>query len=172
MKILLVYPKYPDTSWSLNSMFNLSSNKNTFVPKDLLLISVLLPITWERKLVDLNKEKLSKKDILWADYIFIHANEKQYKSAVKSIDTFTLLNKKVVACGSLFTEYVEEFENVDYLVLDNIRATLPQFINDLENEKPQKVYHSNPFFEIRKAVESYYSLATISGKFSENIQFA
>lgn len=120
----------------------------------------------------MNHEKLKTKDILWADYIFINADEKRYKSTVKSINCITTLGKKIVACGSLFTEYFEEFEKIEHLVLDNIRMTLPQFINDLENENPQSVYHSNPFFEIRKVTESYYSLASFSGKFSENIQFA
>ena len=77
-----------------------------------------------------------------------------------------------MACGSLFTEYFEEYENVEHLVLDDIRKTLPQFINDIEENKTKKVYHSNPLFEIRKFTEPYYSLANISDGLSQNIQLS
>lgn len=171
MNILIVYPKFPETFWGFSNVLKLVPKKPTFPPKELLIISILLPITWERKLIDLNTENLKRSDILWADYIFISAKEEQYNSAVKTIEKCNSFDKKVIASGSLFTEYFEEFENVGHRVLDDIRITLPLFINDLENEKPQKVYHSNPFFEIRKFTGSYSSLASISDNISQNVHF-
>lgn len=172
MKILIVYPEYPKSFWSFNRALELISNKSIFPPKELLRISILLPITWERKLVNLNSSKLKESDIKWADYVFISSNEKQSDSTIKTINKCISRGVKIVACGSLFTEYFEEFDNVNHLILDNINMSLPELINDLENEKTKKVYHSNPFFEIRRSTESYYSLTTISDSFSRNIQMA
>lgn len=172
MNILIVYPKFFRPFWSFANTSKLVSEKSTLPPKELLKISIHLPITWERKLIDLNNEKMKKADILWADYIFLSAKEEQYNSTLQTIEKCKILSKKIVACGSLFSEYYEEFEHLEHLVLDDTRTTLPQLINDLENEEPHKVYHSNPFFEIRKLTESYYSLTNISGSFSQNIQLS
>uniref|UniRef100_UPI00321772E8 hypothetical protein n=1 Tax=uncultured Draconibacterium sp. TaxID=1573823 RepID=UPI00321772E8 len=172
MKVLIIQAEYQKSYWDLNQIIRFTVKKPVFPPKELLLISILLPITWNRKIIDLNYDRLRKNDLLEADYIFINATEKQYSSTVRLIKKCTAANSKVIGCGPLFTEYFGEFEHLDHLVLDNIRTTLPQLINDIENSHSKKVYHSNPFFEIRKASESYYSVKTISGKFSENIQLA
>ncbi|MCF6333644.1 MAG: hypothetical protein L3J11_10205 [Draconibacterium sp.] len=172
MNILIVCPKFPETFWGFSNALKLLSKKSTFPPKELLIISILLPITWERRLIDLNTKNLKRSDIIWADYIFISAKEEQYNSAVKTIEKCNSFGRKVIASGSLFTEYFEEFENIEHRVLDDIRITLPLFINDLENEKPQKVYRSNPFFEIRKFTGPYYSLTNISDNISQNIQLS
>lgn len=170
MNILIVYPKYKNTEQSFTDLFKFASKKSTFPPKESLIISTYLPITWERKHIDLNTEKLKRKDILWANYVFISAKEEQYNSAKQTIEKCNSLNRKIVASGSLFTEYDEEFDQIEHLVLDDFRITLPLLINDLENEEPKKVYHSNPFFELRKFTESYYSLKSISGLLSQNIR--
>lgn len=172
MKILIVYPEYPKSFWSLNRTIEMFSSKAKFPPKELLHLSVLLPITWQRKFVDMNTSKLSKREMEWADYIFISANEKQHASTIKTIKRCNCIHKKIVACGPLFTEYTEEFENVEHLLLDNIEITLPELIDDLESQKTKKVYHSNPFYEIRRFAESYYSVTSISDKFSRNIKLS
>lgn len=172
MKILVVYPEIQKTFGSTRNTFKLFSKKSIFPTKDLLLISIQLPITWERKLIDLNTEKLQRSDIIWADYIFVSAKEEQYNSTFKIIKKCNSLDRKIVGSGSLFTKYFEEFENVEHLVLDDIRLTLPLLINDLENKNPKKVYHSNPFFEIRTHTESYYSLSSITNSLSHNINLS
>lgn len=172
MNILIVYPRYKSTEWSFTNLFKLGSKESIFPPKESLIISTHLPITWERKHIDLNTEKLKRKDIIWADYIFISAKEEQYNSAKQTIKTCNSLGRKIIASGSIFSEYDEEFDKIEHLVLDDFRITLPLLINDLENEEPKKVYHSNPFFEIRKFTESYYSLKSISGLLSQNIQMS
>ncbi|MCY1720675.1 hypothetical protein OU798_09995 [Prolixibacteraceae bacterium Z1-6] len=172
MKVLIVQPEYAKSYWSLDHFMRFTGKKPAFPAKELLLISILLPITWNRKIVDTNFDRLRESDLQWSDYIFINASEKQYKSTVQILNKSESASGKIVGCGPLFTEYFGEFEKVDHLVLDNIRKTLPKFINDLENNNAKKVYHSNPFFEIRKASESYYSVKRIAGKFSDNIQLA
>jgi hypothetical protein len=80
MKILLVYPEYPDTYWSFSHALKFISKKAAYPPLGLITVSALLPKSWERKLVDLNIEALTEKDILWADYIMISAMSVQTKS--------------------------------------------------------------------------------------------
>ena len=99
MKILLVYPEYPETFWGFKYALKFISKKATDPPLGLLTVSAMLPTEWEKKLVDMNVEKLKNKSILWADYIFISAMSIQRKSVNQLIHRCKLLNKKVVAGG-------------------------------------------------------------------------
>ena len=63
MKILLVYPQYPDTFWSFRHALRIISKKATFPPLGLLTIASMLPREWDKKLVDMNAAALTDKDI-------------------------------------------------------------------------------------------------------------
>ncbi|MFP3879423.1 MAG: B12-binding domain-containing radical SAM protein, partial [Dehalococcoidia bacterium] len=73
MRVLLVYPRYPDTFWSFRHALKFLFKKATFPPLGLLTVAAMLPEEWEKKLVDLNTTNLTDKDIKWADYVFMSA---------------------------------------------------------------------------------------------------
>ena len=103
MKILLVYPRYPDTFWSFRHALKFLSKKATFPPLGLLTVAAMLPPEWDKKVVDLNVNPLSDEDIKWADYVFISSMVVQKDSAKEVISRCNGLNIKVVAGGPLFT---------------------------------------------------------------------
>ena len=172
MKILLVYPEYPDTFWSFKYALKFVSKKAANPPLGLLTVSSLLPENWEKKLIDLNIEKLKTKDILWADYIFIGAMGIQYNSTIDVIERCKSHNKKIVAGGPLFTEDYEKFENVDHLVLNEAEITLPLFLQDLESGKAKKIYQTTEFAEIKESPTPDYSLIKFSKYSSKSIQYS
>ena len=133
MKILLIYPKYPDTFWSFKYALKFISKKAAFPPLGLLTVASMLPKEWERRLVDMNVSILTEDELKWADYVFISAMVVQKKSAKEVIRTCHKLGIKVVAGGPLFTTGYEEFEDVDHFVLDEAENTLPAFLEDLKN---------------------------------------
>jgi hypothetical protein len=67
MKVLLLYPEFPDTFWSFRHALPFIGKRSAYPPLGLLTVSALLPPHWKRKLVDLNVEKLRDKDLAWAD---------------------------------------------------------------------------------------------------------
>ena len=71
LKILLVYPHYPDTFWSFKYALKFISKKAAYPPLSLLTVAAMLPQDWEKKLVDMNTDNLNVKDIEWAEYVFI-----------------------------------------------------------------------------------------------------
>jgi hypothetical protein len=71
MKILLVWPKFQDTFWSFKYALPFLGKKAAYPPLGLLTVAALLPKEWQKKLVDLNVEKLKEKDVLEADFLFI-----------------------------------------------------------------------------------------------------
>ncbi|NQU52857.1 MAG: B12-binding domain-containing radical SAM protein [Bacteroidetes bacterium] len=172
MKILLVYPEYPDTFWSFKHALKFVSKKASFPPLGLLTVSALLPIHWERKLIDLNTKGLKERDILWADYIFISAMGAQYNSAVEVIERCKSLGKKVVAGGPLFTEDFEKFETVDHLVLNEAEITLPLFLKDLDNKITKRIYQTTQFADIKASPTPDYSLINLANYSSKSIQYS
>ena len=63
MKILLIYPKYPDTFWSFKYALKFISKKAAFPPLGLLTVAALLPEAWDKRLIDLNVRKLKDEDL-------------------------------------------------------------------------------------------------------------
>jgi len=81
MNVLLIYPKYPDTFWSFKHILKFISKKAAFPPLGLLTVAAMLPKEWDKKLVDVNIQKLNDKDITSADIVFISAMLVQEESS-------------------------------------------------------------------------------------------
>ncbi|GAF68041.1 unnamed protein product, partial [marine sediment metagenome] len=77
LKILFLYPRYPETFWGFKHALKFVSKKAAFPPLGLLTVAALLPPEWEKQLVDMNTDNLKDKDITWADYVFISAMDIQ-----------------------------------------------------------------------------------------------
>src|SRR5436190_22339375 len=71
MKVLLVYPEFPDTFWSFKHALCFENKKSAFPPLGLLTVAAMLPPAWERRLLDTNVQHLRKPEIAWADIIFV-----------------------------------------------------------------------------------------------------
>ena len=81
VKILLVYPRNPDSFWSFKYVLKLVSKKSAFPPLGLLTVAAMLPRRWSFKLVDLNVRPLSDGDLHWADYVLLSGMIAQKPSA-------------------------------------------------------------------------------------------
>lgn len=150
MRILLVYPKCPDTFWSFRHILSFISKKAAYPPLGLLTVAAMLPEEWKLKLVDMNVATLTDKDIQEADYVFISAMDIQKKSVDEVIAQCKKCKTKIVAGGPLFTTRYEEFTGVDHLVLDEAEITLPRFLGDLKNGSAKPVYTSDERPDIRE----------------------
>ena len=142
MKILLVYPQYPQTFWSLNHALNLVNKKAIMPPLGLLTIAPILH-EHELKLIDMNVGSISDSDILWADYVFISAMITQKDSAKKLIQKCEKMGVKTIAGGPLFNNLQHEFKEVSHFVLNEGEITLPMFLQDLKAGTAKKIYASN-----------------------------
>ena len=140
MKVLFVYPEYPDTFWSFKHVLKFISKKAAFPPLGLLTVGAMLPDEWQKKLVDLNVGSLKDEHIEWADMVFLSAMIVQKKSAQEIIDRCRAHGKKIVAGGPAFTTQHKEFIGVDHFVLNEAEVTLPLFLEDLEKGRLKHVY--------------------------------
>jgi hypothetical protein len=81
MKILMVYPEFPDTFWSFKHALRFIRKKAFAPPLGLLTVAAMLPAAWEKRLADLNVTRLTQQDLAWADYVFISAMIVQREAA-------------------------------------------------------------------------------------------
>ena len=172
MKILLVYPQYPDTFWSFRHALKFISKKSAYPPLGLLTVAAMLPSEWEKKLVDMNVTSLNDEDLKWADYVFISAMVVQRTSVKEVVSRCKKFKAKTVAGGPLFTTSYEEFEGVDHFVLDEAEITLPPFLRDLEKGNVQHIYTSKERPDITKTPIPLWSLINMEKYASMNIQYS
>jgi len=172
MKILLIYPKYPDTFWSFKHALKFVSKKASFPPLGLLTVAAMLPKEWEKKLIDMNVSVLSEDDLKWADYVFISAMVVQKKSAKEVIRKCKKLGIRVVAGGPLFTTGYEEFEDIDHFVLNEAERTLPSFLDDLKNGCVQHIYISKEWPDIGNTPPPQWDLINMKKYVTMSIQYS
>jgi radical SAM superfamily enzyme YgiQ (UPF0313 family) len=172
MNILLVYPMYPDTFWSFKHALKFVSKKASFPPLGLLTVAALLPKDWFIKIIDMNANKLTDDDILWADFIFISAMSIQSGSTDDVIRRCKKLNAKIVAGGPLFTSTPEKYQNIDHLILNEAEITLPQFLSDLNKGMAKHIYNSEDWADITATPLPLWELISINNYTSMNVQYS
>jgi len=62
MKILMVYPDYENTFWGFKGILKFIGKKAAYPPLGLITIGGMLPLHWEKKLIDMNTDKLEEKE--------------------------------------------------------------------------------------------------------------
>ena len=172
MNILLVYPQYPVTFWSFKYALKFIAKKASLPPLGLLTVAAMLPRTWTQRLVDLNTRKLTDADLRWADYVLLSAMSIQKASADEIIGRCGRLGVKVIAGGPLFTAHPADYGQVDHLVLNEAEVTLPLFLADLEQGRPQRVYTSDRWADLAKTPAPRFDLLDMKHYASMNIQYS
>ncbi|HAR46947.1 MAG: B12-binding domain-containing radical SAM protein [Nitrospirae bacterium GWC1_57_7] len=172
MRILLVYPTYPDTFWSFKYALKFISKKACLPPLGLLTVAAMLPGEWEKRLVDMNVKKLKDKDLLWADYVLISAMSIQKVSCEDTIARCKEFGVRVIAGGPLFTSSPGEFPDVDHLVLNEAEITLPLFLKDLQAGTPQRIYSSDQWADITATPAPAWDLIDMKNYATMNVQYS
>lgn len=172
MKILLVYPRYPETFWSFRHALKFIGKKASFPPLGLLTIAAMLPGAWEKRLVDINVAPLSDRELRWADYVFISAMIVQRDSVEEVLERCRQLGVRTVAGGPLFTAAPEEFATVDHLVLGEAEITLPLFLEDLARSRTRHIYAAGRFADVNHTPVPLWELVDTRNYAAMNIQYS
>ena len=172
MRVLLLYPEFPDTFWSFKHALKFVRKRASLPPLGLLTVAAMLPAAWEKRLVDLNAGKLRDRDLDWADLVFISAMIVQRGAAQALIARCRAAGKTIVAGGPLFTSEYAQFAGVDHFVLNEAEVTLPEFLRDLEQGRARPVYTTTEFPDIRQTPEPLWELVDFRRYASMCIQYS
>lgn len=172
MNILLIYPKFPETFWSFSYALRFIGKKSAFPPLGLITVAAMLPESFQKRLVDLNVERLTEDDLMWADMAFISGMTIQRESAKQVIARCRESGLKIAAGGPLFTAEPEEYDTVDHLVLGEAECTLPAFLEDMKNGCLKRIYRAKGFCDIKQTPVPSWDLVRMKKYASMNVQFS
>ncbi len=173
MKILLVYPEFPDTFWSFRHALKFVGKRASMPPTGLLTIASMLPVAWERKLLDLNVDKLDRESLDWADVIMISAMNAQLKSVEEILRRSKGCSAKIVAGGPLFSGTVELWtDRIDCIVSGEAEGLMSGLVRDLISGETESVYRADDFPELRDTPPADWSLVNLKKYETVGIQFS
>jgi radical SAM superfamily enzyme YgiQ (UPF0313 family) len=172
MKILLVYPEFPDTYWSFRHALTFEGKQAAFPPLGLMTISAMLPEDWERRLVDMNVGELNDADIEWADMVFASAMIVQNESLEDVVKRSRALGKPVVVGGPYVSTSSERMPDADHIFIGEAETTLPEFINDLELGIARKIYKADERPSLLNTPVPDFSIIDLEKYSAMNVQYS
>ncbi len=170
--ILMVYPEFPTTYWSMKYSLPFIRKKAATIPLGLLTVAALLPDDYSVKLIDMNVNELKKTDILEADLVFISAMIAQKSSFDSVVALCNQMNVPVVAGGPYPTSSFEKITGVNHFVLNEAEITLPPFIKDYEEGRAAGVYMNTEKPDIRKTPPPRFDLIDFSNYNNIALQYS
>ncbi len=172
MRVLLVYPEFPDTFWSFKHALQFVRKSSSNPPLGLLTIAAMSPASWEKRLVDMNVTKLTDDDIEWADMVFISAMDIQRKSTHQVARRVRPSGKLIIGGGPIFIGEWQDFPEIDHFVLNEGEITYPMFLQDLEAGTLKKTYSAHHYADITQTPIPMWELLDMKRYDSMAIQFS
>jgi radical SAM superfamily enzyme YgiQ (UPF0313 family) len=172
MKVLLIYPEFPDTYWSFRHALVFESKQSAFPPLGLLTVSAMLPEVWERRLIDMNIQSLEHSDIEWADMVFISAMIVQKESLEKVVALCKAQGKKVVVGGPFISTSAEQLPEADHIFIGETETTLPEFVYDLEIGCARRIYKSAERPALSATPVPDFNLANLKSYSAMSVQYS
>jgi len=138
MRVLLVYPRFPQTFWSFDRAVALMGHRVLLPPLGLITVAALLPQSWEFRLVDRNIRAVHEEEWRWADLVILSAMLVQKRDLAEQIALAKRHGCRVAVGGPFATSTPEapELAQVDDLVLDEGEITLPLLVEALKQGEP------------------------------------
>jgi radical SAM superfamily enzyme YgiQ (UPF0313 family) len=172
VNVLLVNPEFPETYWSFRHALPFEGKRCVFPPLGLLTVSALLPKSWNRRLVDLNIEKLRTADIEWADMIMATGMLVQKDSLREVVKRAKALGKRVVLGGPYVTSTREQLPPADHLFRGEAETTLPQFVEDLARGEAKAVYEAPERPQLALTPIADFALANMKAYSAMSVQYS
>ena len=141
MRVLLVNPLFPDSYWSGSHALRFARRRCLLPPLGLITVAALLPKEWRCRLIDLNVERLSDSDILWADVVMLTGMLVQRTSLHEVLERSRRLGVKTAVGGPYATALPDDLKNADHVVVGEGEDLVPEFAADLERGCAKPIYH-------------------------------
>jgi radical SAM superfamily enzyme YgiQ (UPF0313 family) len=172
MKVLLLYPEFPDTFWSFRHALPFLGKRSAYPPLGLLTVSALLSPHWERKLVDLNIEKLCDKDLAWADVAFISAMLIQAPFLSNLIARCRSVGLRTVVGGPITSGEHPAYRDADHIVQGEAEGVIEELARDLEKGQASRWYKALSWTNMQTVPPPELSLAKMRRYSAMPVQYS
>jgi radical SAM superfamily enzyme YgiQ (UPF0313 family) len=172
LRVLLVYPRNPDSFWSFKHVLKFVSKQAAFPPLGLLTVAAMLPSSWQLKLIDLNLTALEDKDLRWADFIMLSGMIVHRQSAHEVAARCAAFGKTLIAGGPLFTTGYRDFPEIPHFVLGEAEDIIPRLVADMERGALHPVYGATQRPDLRNTPIPRWDLIRVSDYVTMSVQFS
>src|ERR1035441_5968731 len=142
MNTLLIYPKFPDTYWSFKHALSFQGKRAAQPPLGLMTIAALLPASWPRRLVDTNVERLTDKDLAWADVAMISGMHVQHAQLVAIVERCRARGLRTVVGGPITSSMPASALGADHIVIGEAESLIATLAQDLTVKRALPVYQA------------------------------
>jgi len=127
LKVLLVWPRFPSSFWSMDGILDLVPIKTDQPPLGLLTIAALCPKTWTLRLIDRSFEELRDADILWADLVMVSGMRVQKDDIRETLSRARTLGRRTIIGGPFASSEPELFLRLaDHVVVGEPDEVFPE----------------------------------------------
>jgi radical SAM superfamily enzyme YgiQ (UPF0313 family) len=172
MKVLLVYPEFPDTFWSFKHALPFQGKRSAFPPLGLLTVSAMLPGRWQKRLVDLNVQRLKDSDLQWADIVFFSGMIVQGPSMKEQIARAKRYGKRTVIGGPITSSHDPVISEADHVVEGEAEEIISQLADELEHGCAKPYYHDQKMVDVTRVPLPALHLASMGRYSSMSVQFS
>jgi radical SAM superfamily enzyme YgiQ (UPF0313 family) len=172
MKVLLVYPRSPDTFWSFKHVLPFVAKRAAFPPLGLLTVAAMLPLEWELKLVDTNVAPLADQDIAWADWVMLSGMIVHKDSAHEIARRCAAIGRPLIAGGPLFTTGYRDFPEIPHFVLGEAEDLVAELVADMRAEVVKPLYRAAAFPDVGKTPVPRWDLVELRHYVTMPVQFS
>lgn len=174
MRVLLIYPVFPQTFWSYDKILELVDRQVLLPPLGLLTVAAILPQEWEFKLVDRNIREVTEAEWSWADVVIFSAMIVQKPDLLEQIQEAKRRNKLVAVGGPYSTSLPEEPKaaGADFLILDEGEITLPLFVEAIARGETSGTFRATEKPNVTGTPIPRYDLLELDAYDSMSVQFS
>lgn len=142
MNALLIYPEFPETYWSFKHALKFVGKRAAQPPLGLMTVAALLPMAWNKRLVDINVERLLDRDLDWADVALLSAMHIQKDALLAILKRCRAIGLRTVVGGPIASSLSPEEINADHLVIGEAESLIGTLAQDLERSIAKPVYQA------------------------------
>jgi radical SAM superfamily enzyme YgiQ (UPF0313 family) len=178
IKILMVWPKIPDSFWTFTGMMRLLREKVVMTPLGLITVAALCPQGWDIRLIDQGVEDLSDADILWADLVMVSGMRVQRKGLEEVLTRARSLGRRTMVGGPYASGDPEALLKLaDHVVVGEPDELFDSIAKDLEEGSARRLYRIENKPDLTKTPVARFDLlktdfyATMAIQFSRGCPF-
>ncbi len=174
MRVLLLYPRFPQSFWSFEKTLALVDCKALLPPLGLITVAAILPQEWQYQLVDRNIEQVTEEQWDWAELVVLSGMIVQKEDLLQSIKEAKVRGKAVAVGGPYATSLSDEVEEVraDYLILDEGEITIPLFLEALSRGEAKGKFRSQEKADVSQTPIPRYDLLKLDAYDNMSVQFS
>ena len=165
MKVLMVYPEFPDTFWSFKHALPFQGKRSAYPPLGLMTVSAMLPAHWQTRLVDMNVRQLKDSHLDWADIVFFSGMMVQGPSMQAQIARCKRRGLRTVVGGPITSAQSSAIAEADHVVEGEAEEIISELAADLERDSARRVYTRRQLPDLTQVPLPHLHLAEL-GRYS------